>query len=309
MNMPMDEALREKLQQTIQSDQVVLFMKGTRSRPQCGFSARVIGILDEFLPEYTTVDVLDDPDVRQGIKELSNWPTIPQLYVRGELVGGCDIVIEMHQTGDLEKTLGVGAVEVEPPNVTVTEAAAEAFRNALQGDDEHVRLEVDGRFQNDLSIGPRNPSDVAVESAGLSIVMSRATARRANGVRIDYVRTAEGPAFKIENPNEPPRVKAMMPAELKKKLDAGESLELFDVRTPQEREIARIEPARHLDEETAEHISKLDKGTPLVFFCHHGGRSQAAAEHFLSEGFTNVHNVIGGIDAWSREVDPKVARY
>ena len=99
--MALDDKTRKRISETIGSDRVVLFMKGDREAPQCGFSARVVQMLDRIVPDYTTVDVLADPAVRQGIKEFSNWPTIPQLYVAGELVGGCDIVTEMFQSGEL----------------------------------------------------------------------------------------------------------------------------------------------------------------------------------------------------------------
>jgi len=102
----MDDTTQEKLDSIIGSDRVVLFMKGSRGMPQCGFSARVVQILDTMVPEYTTVDVLADPEVRQGIKEYSSWPTIPQLYVGREFVGGCDIVTELYQTGELQEKLG-----------------------------------------------------------------------------------------------------------------------------------------------------------------------------------------------------------
>jgi monothiol glutaredoxin len=103
--MALDETTRQRIQQAIGSDRVVLFMKGTRDFPQCGFSARVVQMLDRFVPEYTTVDVLADAAVRQGIKDFASWPTIPQLYVDGEFVGGCDIVSEMFQSGELEPLL------------------------------------------------------------------------------------------------------------------------------------------------------------------------------------------------------------
>ena len=99
--MALDAATRSKLEKAIGSDRVVLFMKGTREFPQCGFSARVVQMLDRIVPSYTTVDVLADAAVREGIKQFTNWPTIPQLYVAGEFVGGCDIVTEMFQSGEL----------------------------------------------------------------------------------------------------------------------------------------------------------------------------------------------------------------
>ena len=103
--MDSDDPTRQRIQTIIDSDSVVLFMKGERRSPQCGFSAQLVQILDSMVPEYTTHDVLSDPEVRQGIKEFSNWPTIPQLYVRGEFLGGCDIVTEMYRAGELQTAL------------------------------------------------------------------------------------------------------------------------------------------------------------------------------------------------------------
>ncbi|MEE9280432.1 MAG: Grx4 family monothiol glutaredoxin [Myxococcota bacterium] len=100
---------RDRISALIAGSPVLLFMKGTRTLPQCGFSAQVVAILDRLAPDYATFDVLGDPDVREGIKEFSSWPTIPQLYVSGEFVGGCDIVMEMYQTGELQEALGVAA--------------------------------------------------------------------------------------------------------------------------------------------------------------------------------------------------------
>ena len=103
--MSLDDPTRQRIQTLVDSDSVVLFMKGERRFPQCGFSAQVVQILDSLVPEYTTHYVLSDPEVRQGIKEFSNWPTIPQLYVRGEFLGGCDIITEMYRAGELQTTL------------------------------------------------------------------------------------------------------------------------------------------------------------------------------------------------------------
>ena len=103
--MTLSDETRSRIASTIGSDRVVLFMKGNRSVPQCGFSATLVQILDSLVPEYATVDVLADPEIREGIKEYSSWPTIPQLYVGGEFVGGCDIVREIFASGELEQLL------------------------------------------------------------------------------------------------------------------------------------------------------------------------------------------------------------
>ena len=94
-----------RIDEIVKSNDVVLFMKGTALFPQCGFSSRAIAILDHLGVAYETVDVLQDPEIRQGIKEYSDWPTIPQLYVKGEFVGGSDIMMEMFEAGELQQLL------------------------------------------------------------------------------------------------------------------------------------------------------------------------------------------------------------
>ena len=103
--MSMSDSLKQRLDSIINGEKIVLFMKGDRNGPQCGFSARVVGVLEGLTDNYKTIDVLSDPDIRNGIKEYSEWPTIPQLYVKGEFVGGCDIVKEMFEKGELKELL------------------------------------------------------------------------------------------------------------------------------------------------------------------------------------------------------------
>ncbi len=286
-------------------------MKGSRSFPQCGFSAAVVQILDTMVPNYTTVNVLADAAIRDGIKAFSDWPTIPQLYVRGEFIGGADIVRQMHSAGELQKKLGDLAQAAEPPRVTVTPRAADVLKQALADANpgDVIHLSIDGRFEHGLDIGPREAASATVETNGVTVQVDAASARRAAGVVIDYVEGPQGAGFKIENPNRPPAVKAIGPKELKALLDAGTVKHLFDVRTPTERAKASIAGARLLDEAVAAEIEQLDRSTPIAFHCHHGGRSQNAAEHFLQKGFKQVYNLAGGIDAWSLQVDPSIPRY
>ncbi len=102
--MPQD--IFEKIKEQIEKDRIVLYMKGTPTMPQCGFSQMTVEILRRSGKEFVAYDVLADPSLREGIKQFSNWPTIPQLYVNGEFVGGCDIVREMYESGELERLLG-----------------------------------------------------------------------------------------------------------------------------------------------------------------------------------------------------------
>ncbi len=312
----MDDSTRQQIDNAIRNHDVVLFMKGTPAAPRCGFSATVAGILDELVGKYETVDVLADGKIRDGIKEYSDWPTIPQLYVKGEFVGGCDLVREMYESGELHETLGLQADVLTPPKVTVSAAAASALGEALAearsqepGTSPSVRLEIDGDYQHALSVSAKQPRDVEVVVGALSLVFDRPSARRAEGLNIDFVEGADGPAFKLENPNEPPRVKAIDVKTLKSRMSEDAQLELFDVRQQKERDTAKIEGSKLLDRSAQQYILGLDKATPLYFHCHHGQRSQQAAAFFLSHGFQNVFNVSGGIDAWSIEVDSNVPRY
>ena len=306
------ETLRQ-IDDLVKSERVVLFMKGSRSFPQCGFSATVVQILNSLIPEYKTVNVLADASIRQGVKDYSSWPTIPQLYVDGEFVGGCDIVREMFASGELHRKLGVEVKKVEPPAVTVTPAAAEALKGALAdaGPDDHLHLAVSPGFEHDLSLGPRRAGELEVASNGLTLLVDPMSADRARGVVIDYVSGPGGAGFKIENPNKPAAGQVMPIAarDLAAKLQSGEIRELYDVRSPEEQRIAKIEGARPLDEAALEHLETLDRSTPIAFHCHHGGRSRGAAQKMAELGFQKVYNLTGGIDAWSQDVDPKVPRY
>ena len=109
----MSDATQARIGEIVNGSDIVLFMKGTPAMPQCGFSATVVHILDHVGVKYKGVNVLADPEIRQGIKDFSNWPTIPQLYVKGEFVGGCDIVKEMFENGELRPFLEEQGIKPE----------------------------------------------------------------------------------------------------------------------------------------------------------------------------------------------------
>ena len=112
MNIATDSPVFERIRQDVADNAVVLYMKGTPIFPQCGFSAAVVQILTHLGVKFKGIDILQDPSLRQGIKEFSSWPTIPQLYVKGEFVGGCDIVREMFESGELAELLASRGVDV-----------------------------------------------------------------------------------------------------------------------------------------------------------------------------------------------------
>jgi monothiol glutaredoxin len=208
--MSQDDPTREKIESLIQSNPVVLFMKGDRLAPQCGFSATVIQILDTLTPEYATADVLSDPALREGIKAYSSWPTVPQLYLKGEFVGGCDIIQELFGSGELHGMFGIELNPDAQPEITITPSAAEALQEAVANaradagaDGRELHMAVDALYQATLAMAPRAGNDIEVQGNGVTLLLDPLSATRADGTTIDAVDTPRGRGFKIDNPNSP----------------------------------------------------------------------------------------------------------
>ena len=303
-------SVHARIESLLQQHPVVLFMKGSPQAPRCGFSAATAGVLNELLGDYASVDVLADPEIREGIKTYGNWPTIPQLYVKGELVGGADIVQSMYSSGELQKLFGLPEPDRTPPAITISDAAAKAIREALAdaGAETALQLAIDARFQAQFQLAQPDAALIRAEANGIAIQMDLASAQRARGIRIDWVSTPQGEGLAIDNPNAPAPVKTLSAGELKTRLDAGD-ITLVDVRPPEERKLATIRREFRTLDEGVEALGRLPKDTALAFLCHSGARSAQAAEHFRNLGFRAVYNVAGGIEAWSRDVDATVPRY
>ena len=127
-----ENPMRDAIQSAISENPVILFMKGTPDQPACGFSARTVAILQSVGQPFAAVDILPDPRIRQELSAISNWPTIPQLFVEGELVGGCDIVTEMYESGELAQALGIeDAGPAEAPQPESAEAPPLSIENRL----------------------------------------------------------------------------------------------------------------------------------------------------------------------------------
>jgi monothiol glutaredoxin len=307
--MSLSEATREKIENHLKENRVVLFMKGTPQQPMCGFSSRTVSMLDSLLSSYGSVDVLQDSEIREGIKEFGNWPTIPQLYIDGELMGGCDIVSAMFNSGELHEALGQEAPDRTPPEVTITDAAAENIRAAMTGNEgAELHFHVDAGWQSQFTLGPAEGHELRVESNGITLLLDLASAQRASGATIDWVSSIQGEGLAIELPKAPAPVKQMAVKELKERLDKGNIL-VVDVRPADERARAYLEESKLLDKSLMEELEAMPKDTGLAFICHTGNRSNVAAEHFRKQGFTDVSNVAGGINAWALEIDTSIPRY
>ena len=308
--MSLDPALRTRIETLLAANRVVLFMKGRPDAPQCGFSAKAVGALEAVGVDYAHVDVLADPEIREGIKAYGEWPTIPQLYIGGDLVGGSDIIEQMSNSGELHGALGVPPPDRTPPSITVTAAAVEMLRKAIEdaGGDVVVKVDIDPQFRTRLNLAHEDAAAITAEAGGIRVQFDLAGARRAEGLTIDWADDARGRGLVVENPNAPAPVRALSAAQAQARLQAG-TLRVVDVRPGEERALASINADFATFDDGLAPFEALPKDTPLAFLCHHGNRSQQAAEHFRQLGFREVYNINGGIEAWSNDVDAGVPKY
>ena len=307
--MSLDSATRERIETVLNDHRVVLFMKGDRRQPQCGFSAAATNMLNELLPDYHTVNVLEDAEIREGIKAYGEWPTIPQLYVQGELVGGADIIRQLYTSGELHELFGAPKPDRTPPEITITDAAAEAIRQGTaNAQGVALHLEIGPDHSAGFQLAPAGEHDIVVSSNGLEVHFDPASAQRAKGIVIDWVSTVQGEGLSLKFPGAQ-EIKSLTVQELKSRLAQGD-ITLIDVRPAHGLAAAApIAQARVLETEGYEAIAALPKDTPLAFICHHGISSKSMAERFAAHGFTNLSNVEGGMDAWAAEIDSSVPRY
>jgi len=216
----------------------------------------------------------------------------------------------MAASGELSTVLGLAAPDRTPPRITVTPAAVEMLKGALaDAPGASLQLTIDARFQPNFQLAPHDDSAIAAESNGLRVQFDLSSARRADGITIDWVDDIRGKGLAIDNPNAPKPVQEISVRDADDLVRAG-NVTLVDVRPADERAIAAVGvPFKSFDGNGRAELEGLPKDTPLAFLCHHGGRSAQAAEQFRTLGFTKVFNVTGGIDAWSDEVDNGVPKY
>lgn len=307
----MSAEVQQRIANLLSAHRIVLFMKGLPNAPRCGFSAKAAGTLNALGVDYHSVDVLADPDIREGIKQYGNWPTIPQLYVNGELLGGSDILETMLNSGELHDVLGLARPERRVPSVHVTDAAAAAISRAMADAEPGLvlHLRIDANYEARFELRESSGGEIVAEANGIRLHFDLLSASRAEGLEIDWVEDLRGAGLSIRNPNAPPAVKSIDVHSLKARLAAGD-ITVLDVRPQQDRALAPF-PAAHrvLDQNSLAELAALPKDRALAFLCHHGNSSRQVAEHFRALGFTEVYNVEGGIDAWAAQIDPSVPRY
>lgn len=302
--MSLDSETRGIIDNLLSSNKVVLFMKGTPQQPQCGFSAKTTAALDMLIADFVSVNVLEHPTIRDDIKEYANWPTIPQLYIDGELIGGNDIVQDMLKSGELADALGVDRPAVTQPKITISDDGVAVMKNALDSQPGGLlHLQISATWTHQIALEASRDDDVHVDAGGIELHMDRWTAARADGLNMILEEDLTGTRFIFDNPNAPPPVKQMSVQTLKERLDNGDDIILIDARPEDERNDVSIEDARPWNDDTRVFVESLPKSTEIIIHCHMGGRSQALAEALRQRGYTNLHNVTGGIKAWAEEID------
>ncbi|MCF6318052.1 MAG: Grx4 family monothiol glutaredoxin [Proteobacteria bacterium] len=296
----MKEQTKQTIENLVNSNTCILFMKGNPTHPQCGFSSNTVGILKELLGDnFSYCNVLEDNEIREGIKEYGNWPTIPQLYINKELVGGNDIVTEMFNMGELHTLLNLPQPAREPANISISEKAAENIKKGLEDIGSSVLLlSIDNQYNTRFSIEEPKGYEIVSEVGEIKIYMDVGTAKRAKGIEIDWVEDLQGAGLVIKNPNEPKAVNQLSCGELRKGMQEGKFQHVLDVRSEVQFAEQAIEGSKRLDKENMKALEKLDKKTPLVFVCAVGNTSQGACDFYRKKGYTSVNNLVGGIDAW-----------
>jgi len=290
----MTEELRAKLQSMVDSHDVVLFMKGTRQQPQCGFSNRVVSILEELEIDYQTYNVFSDPDIRSGMKDFSMWPTFPQLYIKQEFVGGCDLVTEMMQSGELPGMLGVTLEDVEPPTVHCSPNILNLFKESLATHGGGIHIDVSKNFQYDIFIGPKSNGQVESIVDGVPFYFSRGSAKRANGISLDF-KDGDNGGVLIDNPNEP-KFEDIAVSDVEAWVADNPTAKVYQIGVTAEQVLPF---ATLLDANAHQEIGQLPKDHPIAFMCVMGVRSQHAAKDLAFQGYSNVFNIVGGLTAWN----------
>jgi monothiol glutaredoxin len=307
--MSLDPALRSRIESILNANRVVLFMKGQPSMPQCGFSAKAVGALQDLGVEFAHVNVLADQEIREGIKAYGDWPTIPQLYIDGELVGGSDIVLQMAASGELSSVLGLAAPDRTPPSITVTPAAVEMLKGALADaralpcscPSTPVSSRTSSWPRTTKARSPPSPTACACSSTWPAPVAP--TASPSTGWTTSAARA--WPSTTRTRPSRCRKSACAMPTTW----CVPATSPWWTCARPTSAIAAVGVPFKTFDGNGRAALEALPKDTALAFMCHHGGRSAQAAEQFRALGFTKVFNVTGGINAWSEDVDNGVPKY
>ena len=197
--MSLGPATRERTDALLAEHRVVLFMKGGRQQLMCGFSVAATNAFNELLPDHHTVNVLKDPEIREGIKAYGDWPKIPQLSVEDELIGGSDIIRQFYISDELHGLFGAPLPDRAPPEITTTDAAAKAIRQGTaNAQGVFLHLEIGPDHSVGFQLAPAGEHDILTHANGLVLHFDPASAQRAKGIVIDWVSTVQGEGLSLK---------------------------------------------------------------------------------------------------------------
>jgi monothiol glutaredoxin len=306
---------KESIQEVVTKDKIVVFAKGTKEVPRCGFSGRAIQIFQSFNKPFEVVDILSDPTIRPALVQFSQWPTTPQIYLDGEFIGGSDIITEMQKSGELEKkvlnSFGEEYKEVqEDERVSITDEAASKVKDFMEDDFEFLRLAVtikgdDRAYSLELDSHTSAATDLKWKVKGLTVIIAKSMSDLFEKMDVSWVNKNGNEGFAIKEAGTPPALpvpidiaKADMAQLMRSELEAGK-LWIVDVREADEWKSGHGEEAVHLPLSRLEKEWKdsgFDPKDTLIFYCAAGKRSLSAANHFRHKlGFPNTRSLVGGI--------------
>lgn len=308
----LSSSTRQRIEALRPSHRLVLVMSGTTDTSLCGSSLRLCELLDGIGLDYACIDAASELEPGRRGKRGTGWLAIPQLYVDGEFLASGDLIEQMANAGELHFALGLPAPDRHPPEVTLSAAAADFLRAAIANSAPGTvaEIEVDAKWASCVRLVARRQGMIQAQADGVPLQFDLASARRSDGLSIDWEDVDRGPSWTMHFPGAPviEPVRPISAADADAAAREGLLL-IVDIRHPQERALAQLNlPFLSLDESSHE-IRNLAPTVPLAVLCHHGDRSVHAAEHLHRLGHRDVYYIEGGIEAWAKLVDTTIARY
>ncbi|MDF1663027.1 MAG: Grx4 family monothiol glutaredoxin [Planctomycetota bacterium] len=306
---------KEAVKDVVTEDKIVVFAKGTKEVPRCGFSARAIQVVQSAGKPFKVVDILSDPSIRPALVAFSSWPTTPQVYLDGEFLGGSDIILELHESGELQKKIansyGEEYKEVQDnQRVEVTDEAVKMVKEFMETDADFLRLSVQVKegaraYSLELDSHTSAATDLKWKVKGLTVIVAKTMSELFEKLEVSWVNKDGNEGFAVKEIGNPPALpvpididKADLARLMRSEIKEGK-LWIVDVREDDEWKSGHGEEAVHLPLSRLEKVWKdagFDPKDTLVFYCAAGKRSLSAANHFRHKlGYPNTRSLVGGI--------------
>jgi monothiol glutaredoxin len=303
---------KEHVKELVEANRLIIFAKGTKDAPRCGFSARAMQVVGQFGKPFEVVDILSDPSIRPALVAHSEFPTSPQVFLNGELLGGSDIIFELSESGELERLIqsafeGVAVTPAAPAPVTISAAALAQLSSFKEDPSEFLRVEVQqqaGGHTYGLALEKQSSPTVdrSWTIGGLKTVISRSCDDLYDKLSVDWVENPEHQGFSVQEVGTPPQPTELDTEELRGLLSSGAKLRIVDVREDDEWAAGHIDGALHLplsriETEWQQHA--FEASETLIVYCAKGARSLRATQYLRADkGLPGARSLRGGIGAF-----------